>query len=252
MNNQFNPCSYRGFTILEMAIVLVVIGLILAAGSSTLPWVNQERMLEKTRAVMTQASTAVLAFTLTNNRLPCPADPTLNFGDANFGKEDCNGNRQIGVVPHEAILLSAPVMDATHRPVIYAVYRNPGINADLAAVNNLFDGLDEPVPVLNVHDFCAALKNSDSAAGINFASISTSITIGGCDSMVLPVTFINQAFILSSAGLEDADGDTELFDGYNIDGIPACFASPQQGRSAAYDDLVSAVSFDAVLGKVCS
>ncbi len=235
-----------GFTALELAIVMVITGLILVIGSSTLPWINQERFQEETRGVMAEASNAILAFSLTNNRLPCPADPALSFGDVLFGAEDCT--RAIGAVPHEALLLSAHTADAFHRPIVYAVYRNSGIDADLAAVANLFDGLDEPASVVNEKDFCAALKNANSAAGTGFASTSTSITTGGC----LATTSINQAFVLSSAGLEDADGDTEPFDGYNIDAIASCFASPDQGRSALYDDLVSAVSFDAVLGKVCS
>ncbi len=237
----------RGFTVLEISIVLVITGLMLVIGSSTLPWFNQERFQEKTRGIMAEASNVVLTFSLTNNRLPCPADPALNFGDAFFGDENCT--LATGVVPHEALLLSAPVLDASHRMITYSVYQNDVDDADLTDVSaGLFNGLDEPTPVLNEQDFCAALKNANSAEGVGFTSTSTSITTGGC----IGTTFINQAFVLSSSGLEDADGDTEPFDGYNIDGVANCFASPDQGRSALYDDLVFAVSFDSVLGKVCS
>lgn len=235
----------RGFTLLEVAIVLTVIGLVVLVGSSTLPWVSQEGTLEKSRGAMAEASNAILAFSLTNNRLPCPADPALSFGDPGFGTEDCA--RDTGAVPFEALLLSAPGADMSHRPVVYAVYRNSGIQSDLAAVANLFDGLDEPQAVLNRHDYCAALKNGDPAAGTGYASTTTSVTTGGC----LASIFVNQAFVLSSAGLEDADGDADPFDGDNVDGNPLCFASPDQGRSAFYDDLVTAVSFASILGKVC-
>jgi hypothetical protein len=230
--------------LLEVAIVLIVIGLVLAVGSSVLPWINESKSLARTRQVMDQASLAALTFSLTNNRLPCPADPALGAGDAGFGIEDCS--RSTGIVPHEALLLSAPVVDVASRPILYAVYRDSGSQADLAAVTPLVDGLDEPVPVLNVHDFCRALKNGNPAAGTGLASIS-STTTGGC----LPGTFVNQAYVLSSAGIADADGDGNPFDGNNADGTPACFASPQQTRSALYDDLVSAVSFSAILGQVC-
>ncbi|MCG6872529.1 MAG: type II secretion system GspH family protein [Gammaproteobacteria bacterium] len=240
-----NANRSRGFTLLEIAIVLVVIGVILAIGASTVPWLNEKQSLERTRGLMTEAGEAVLAFSLTNNRLPCPADPALSFGDAGFGTEDCS--LATGSVPHEALLLPAPVFDSAHRAITYAVYRNAGIQADLATVTNLFDGLDEPVPVLNVSDFCQALQNGDPAAGTGFASTSTIITAGGCAA----ANFLNQAFVLSSAGLEDADGDTNPFDGLNVDGIATCFASPLQGRDASYDDLVRAVSFSTLLGTVC-
>lgn len=235
-----------GFGFLELAVVLVVIGVLLAIGSSTLPWINEELSLKKTRALMNEASAAVLAFSLTNHRLPCPADPSLSLGDAGFGTEDCS--LATGAVPHEALLLSASVLDAHHRSIGYGVFRNAGSQADLATVTNLFDGLDEPKVVLNVLDYCQALRNVDPAAGTSLASVSTSITTGGCSAG----TFINQAFVLSSAGLEDADGDTDPLDGYNVSGPATCFASPQQGRSALYDDLVFAVSAATILGKVCT
>lgn len=224
---------------------LVVIGLFLAVGAFLLPWTNEKQSLDKTRQVMTEASKAVVAFSLTNNRLPCPADPSLAEGDTGFGEEDCN--LAIGAVPQEALLLSGPVLDTAHRAIRYAVYRNPNIQADLAIVVNLFDGIDEPVPVLNVYDFCQALKNGDATAGTAFASTSTSIATGGCAG----ANVINQAFVLASPGLEDADGDGNPFDGDNADANPACFASPRQGRDAIYDDLVTAVSFTDLLGQVC-
>lgn len=237
--------STRGFTLLELALVLIVIGLITAAGAFVLPWTRESQSLDKTRQVMAEASTAILAFSLTNNRLPCPADPALTVGDANYGKEDCS--LAVGVVPHEALLLSGPVFDTAHRAVVYSVYRNASTAADLATAVNLFDGVDEPDSVVNVYDFCQALKNADASAGTGYTSVSTSTNSGGCAAG----NDINQAFILVSGGLEDADGDGKVFDGDNADSIETCFASPQRGRSASYDDIVTAVSFSDILAKVC-
>lgn len=249
-------CS--GFALLELAVVLVVIGLLLAIGSSTLPWINEELSLRKTRLLMTEVSAALLAFSLTNNRLPCPADPALSQGAAGFGTEDCS--RETGVVPHEALLLSAAVLDAYHRPIGYAVYRRAESLADLAVVTNLFDGLDEPNSVLNVLDYCRALQNLQKLEppigipgggggnpGFQFASVATTITGGGCSN----TTHVNQAIVLYSGGLEDADGNGDPFDGLNTTGATTCFASPQKVRSANYDDLVFGVSAATILAKVC-
>lgn len=236
-----------GLLMLELAIVLVVAGLILALGASVLPSFNEAGMLARSRQELGEATSAVLNFAATNHRLPCPSDPALTFGDPGFGVEDCG--RIAGVVPFESLLADEPFIDAAHRPVLYAVYRNAAIDADLAAVSNLEDGIDEPLPVINARDFCKAVRNGDPTSGTAFVATSTEILtgVGGC----LPATLVNQAFVLTSAGIADSDGDTLPLDGYNADATPLCFASPEQGRSALYDDLVAAVGFSTLFGEIC-
>ena len=64
-------------------------------------------------------------------------------------------------------------------------------------------------------------------------------------------TVLNPAYVLASSGKEDADGAAGLFDGDNGAAPAVCFASPQQGRSATYDDVVTAVSFKTLIGLLC-
>jgi hypothetical protein len=78
--------------------------------------------------------------------------------------------------------------------------------------------------------------------------VSTQIAAsGGCGSGAL----LNQAYVLASSGQEDRDGDTVLFDGDNAAAPNTCFASPEQGVSSTYDDVVSAVSFKDLIGELC-
>lgn len=235
----------QGFTLIELAIVLVVIGLLYAIWSYTVPWIEEESMQERTRARMEETRQALLAFARTNHRLPCP-DTNDN------GFENCAA--AVGSVPYETLLLPAPVQDARHVLLTYALYRNAGASADLGVLRHRIDTLDDVdganvvTGTLDACDFCEALRNGSATAGAGFASTSIQLTAGGCGSGNL----LNQAFVLAASGLEDADGDGALFDGDNAAAPNTCFASTQQGRSADYDDVVSAVSFKQLIGELCS
>lgn len=236
--------TQRGFTLLELALAVVVIGLLIAVGAYSVPWLNERLILDKTRHVMTESSEALIAFAHTHHRLPCPDDN----GD---GFEDCAAAS--GTLPHRTLMLPAAVRDAANRPIAYAVYRNssgtPSLDADLARLVNRVDDFDNPPATFNVCDFCEALKNSvPAAASAGFASTSTRINAaGGCAAGEVT----NQAFVLASSGFEDRDGDAAAADEDNADGNTNCFSSPLRGRDDVYDDVVVAVGFATLLGGFC-
>jgi prepilin-type N-terminal cleavage/methylation domain-containing protein len=63
----------RGFTLTELAIVTTVVALLLASLLYTLSAQVEQRNFEDTRRRLEQARELVLAFAITNGRLPCPA-----------------------------------------------------------------------------------------------------------------------------------------------------------------------------------
>lgn len=67
------PAGLRGFTLIEMAVVLVVVSLVL--GSLLVPLASQveQRKIRGTEQTLEQARDAVLAFAAVRGRLPCPA-----------------------------------------------------------------------------------------------------------------------------------------------------------------------------------
>lgn len=77
----------RGFTLIEMAIVLTLVGLLIGGGLfATGALVERSRMIQ-TNTNLDQAEAALQLFVVRNNRLPCPADGSLAAGATNYGVE---------------------------------------------------------------------------------------------------------------------------------------------------------------------
>lgn len=72
--------SARGFTLAEVAIVLVVVSLLL--GGMLMPLGSQQELRNRREAAKALASIteSLIGFALINGRLPCPAEPTLAAG----------------------------------------------------------------------------------------------------------------------------------------------------------------------------
>ena len=111
-----------GFTLIELAIALAIVGLLL--GMLIVPLstqVDQQRMSD-TQKQLNLMSDAILGFAVANGRLPCPATPgtastTAGAGLENKGVPTCNINE--GVVPWAT--LGLPETDAWGRRFTYRV-----------------------------------------------------------------------------------------------------------------------------------
>lgn len=87
----------NGFTLVEMAVVLVIIGLVLSAAISmgnTL--VNQSR-ISVTKTKLEAIKTALVSYIARNNRLPCPAIPTTPPSTAGYGIEAATPGTCVGI-----------------------------------------------------------------------------------------------------------------------------------------------------------
>jgi len=116
-----------GFSLVELTIVTVVIGLLMAM---ILPASTAFMDLQRRREASTKLAnvdTALLAFVITNKRLPCPANGTVASGTLGAGTEvrdatgDCTAQTS-GVVPWASIGLSeADVTDGWGARFTYRV-----------------------------------------------------------------------------------------------------------------------------------
>ena len=115
----------RGFTLTELAVVLVVIALVLGGLLSPLATQMDVRMTAETRKDLADIKEALIGFAVINGRLPCPADATIASGVAGAGRAaepnaiggDCPNDS--GVVPW--VTLGVPEADAWGQRYSYRV-----------------------------------------------------------------------------------------------------------------------------------
>lgn len=80
----------KGFTLIEMAIVLVIIGIVVAAGMSVYQQYKIEKDWDKTTENLEAVVLEIKTFYETYGRYPCPASATAAPGDAEYGIEKAN------------------------------------------------------------------------------------------------------------------------------------------------------------------
>jgi len=122
-----------GFSLIEIAIVLAVIGILLSGGLLAISPIVQQSKITETKARIARVETAIQAYVIANGCLPCPAagnsDSTIN---ANAGRAEVGGGPNLvvcaggcdltqGVVPWQNLGLSeADVTDAYGNRLTYA------------------------------------------------------------------------------------------------------------------------------------
>lgn len=80
----------RGFTLLELSIVLLIISVIVGSTFAIANRMASQKKTEATQENLDRIEAALLAFRTANNRLPCPADGSLNPDHPNYGIEAVN------------------------------------------------------------------------------------------------------------------------------------------------------------------
>ncbi len=193
--------SPSGFTLVEMAVVLLILGLLMAGLLQPLANRMEQSRRQETMAAMEQIREALVGHALVNGRLPCP-DTT---GD---GLEDsCDSNDDVvnaGTLPWATLGVTGT--DAWGRSFLYAVNGAFTVAFDL-------DTEGENGGVLSVY----------ASAGGNCSG-------GGAVADNVP------AVVVSTAKTEAASSDEQE----NRDG-DRCFVSRDYSRvsGAEFDDLVS-------------
>lgn len=120
MTRRHRRHSARGFTLAEVAVVLVIVSLLIAGLMIPLATQIDLRNQADTQRTMDQIKDAMIGYVVANGRLPCPADGTIAAGATNAGTEQCAGTVvYYGVVPWAT--LGTPETDAWGRRFSYWV-----------------------------------------------------------------------------------------------------------------------------------
>jgi len=217
----------RGFSMIEMAVSLVVVGLMVSGSAAYLGMFRSGSKLGAD-AQLTSLSESVIAFARTRHRLPCP--DTAGAGYEALAGAACPVATQVGWFPYLSMGLSQP--PAKDR-AIYGVYRNPA--ADLAA---------STAPAV------VSLASAQAVSSAYVYVTGDGTTTNGAENCAGNIAS-NPAFVILAPG-EDRSGD-----GLPVDGIhstlPAtgrCFAAPTRGVDTNFDDRTIAVSSYAVMARI--
>ncbi len=140
---QVSPSLQRGFTLVEIAMVLVIIGLLLGGVIAPLRTQRDVSQREATERQLQDIRAALIGFAQTNNRLPCPATPGTNGIESRVPllpaiptSGNCTAPLANSVVPYQVlgiqgVVINGTLVDAWLRPVRYRV-----TNPTMVAPNN--------------------------------------------------------------------------------------------------------------------
>lgn len=167
MNYVYN--RQHGFSLLEMAVVLVIIGLLLGGLLMPLSAQMEQNNRNKTKLLLEDIKEAILGFAVANDRLPCPAIPASAGVEAPVGGGACTA--QFGFVPLVTLGMAGDsnadglLLDAWGNPVRYNVTRTAG-SFDFTTVNGIALGANPDLVVCDT----ASASGINCSAGMTLVS----------------------------------------------------------------------------------
>jgi prepilin-type N-terminal cleavage/methylation domain-containing protein len=79
----------RGFTLIEMAIVVMILGLVIAGFTPLYRLYLEDKAVHETKVNIDGITAAIGSFRAVNGRYPCPASLTAQRGAPDYGRENC-------------------------------------------------------------------------------------------------------------------------------------------------------------------
>ena len=165
----------KGFTLVEMAIVLAIIALVLGSGLTLYSTQQDQQRINDTNTRLSNANEALIGYALANGRLPCPASATSNGVESPVGGGACT-NSYNGFLP--AVTLGfTPInsqgyaIDAWSNPIRYSVTSSNG-NAFTTIGGMNSTGISSLTPDLQVCSTAAGIAGTppSCASGTSLAS----------------------------------------------------------------------------------
>jgi prepilin-type N-terminal cleavage/methylation domain-containing protein len=237
-----NSAYEKGFTLVEMAMVLAIVALLLTGLVPTISGQIEQQRMTETKRQLSEIQQALIGFAIINGRLPCPAPQGSGTESPSGGA--CN-NSYNGVVPGVTLGLNSlnengEVLDAWDNPIRYVVTSSDS-NAYTTSNGIASTGLENLDPNLVV------------------CTTATSITTTDCvDSASRLTALPGVPVVLFSTGKNGAQGGLGIDETANLDGTNAnnnrTFVShTPTGSSSAngeFDDMVVWISNQVLISRM--
>ena len=231
--------AQAGFSLVEVAIALVVAGLMSWAAFSGYETVSAQQEIERGRVEAQQLRSVVRAFALRHGRLPCPGANADGYETLTGGV--CTNGNQVGWFPYVSVGLELPADRLRAR---YSVFRAANAtaaqDADLAVAKERTVDAAGSATFLDVTDLIAALNN---AATLPFAATRTYLTgdAGATGAIDCAANQVMAAAYWVVIPLQDKDGNGNRLDApHTVNSL--CAASPFAPLLMVSDDVVEAES----------
>lgn len=98
MKHRSPQSRQAGFSLIEVAIVLVIVGLMIGGLVTPLTVQFEQRRVADTQKALDEAKEALTGFALLHGYLPCPAVSSMNGLEDRRGAR-CNGEKRAGILP---------------------------------------------------------------------------------------------------------------------------------------------------------
>jgi prepilin-type N-terminal cleavage/methylation domain-containing protein len=275
---------HQGFTLVEMAMVLIILGLILGGLFIPINMQMEQRNISETRTTIKNIEEALLGYAMANGRFPCPAaapgagvtaiealSTTTAAPAATIANGICNGavdgvrsTSFDGFVPGVTLGISPTnangyVLDAWHNPIRYSI---AAISDDAANFTYIFTKTNG---IKNANAACVAPCNT----GMSWVSAQPQLSVcnatptavagaaavnctaGGVAGTVSLTT--NAVIVIYSLGKNWATGGVGNDEAANINGDPVFVThepTPTGATNGEFDDLVSWVSLNTIFNRM--
>ena len=249
-----------GFTLTEIAIVLLIAGLLLGSVVSTVSTQLDARNIRETQTRLDQVKDAIAGFAQATGRLPCPAPGTLATGAVNAGVEEVTGTactNTFGVVPWATLGVSET--DVWGRRFSYKI--SPEFSDSIAAAT-WGCGATIPVPTPTQSSFALC------AQGTLTVTTRTAASKTGSGVASVPVVVIshgkNGYGAYTSGGMQYAASTTGVDEPANANAASTTFFSREQspqtspcsdtaaGNFCEFDDLVAYIPVNLLMARMVS
>jgi len=220
-----------GFTLIEMAMVLLIIGLLLGGLMPTLSSQMEAQRVGETRKQLEEIQQALVGYATANGRLPCPASTSSNGEESPLGGGNCT-NFYDGFVPAATLGITSVngqslVADGWGNAIRYTV------------ANNTVNGIANTFTSNNGMQSATMDKIAD-ASLLNICASATGITGSDCGSTANKLTDKVPALVFST-GKNGGYGGTGLDEAANLNGNRVFVShtpTPDTAANGEFDDLM--------------